>query len=93
MVFCSVQKLVTKRVTCTSEKHLGVAKTLRHIENALVIFGLRSHKWSIFRTSHYHQEDELQDMEEGFHKTLQHFDFLCVCCCCFKTFGVAKFHI
>lgn len=28
MIFCSIQKLVTKRVTCTSEKHLGVAKTL-----------------------------------------------------------------
>lgn len=48
MIFCSTQKLVTKRVTCISEKHLGVAKTLTHVENALFIFAGRSHKWSIY---------------------------------------------
>lgn len=97
MIFCSIQKLVTKRVTHTSEKYLGVAKTLTYIENALVIFQVRCHKSAIFKISHYHQEADLHDMEEDFHEALQHFDFLVLyflhVCCCFKTFGAAKFHI
>lgn len=96
MIFCSIQKFVTKRVTHTSEKYLGVAKTLTHIENALVIFQVRCHKSANFKISHYHQEADLHDMED-FHEALQHLDFFVLyflyVCCCFKTFGVAKFHI
>lgn len=32
--------------------------------------------------SHYHQDTDLQGMKEGFHETLQYFDFLCLIFVC-----------
>lgn len=48
----------------------------------MLLFGVRSHKSTIFKMSHYHQDTDLQGMEEGFHETLQYFDFLCLIFVC-----------
>lgn len=49
MILWRVQKFVTKGVTQLSEKHFGVTKP--HIENALVIFGVRSHRLPILKNA------------------------------------------
>lgn len=49
MILWGIQNFVTKGVTQLSEKYFGVAKP--HIENALVIFGVRSHKLLILKNA------------------------------------------
>ena len=49
MILWGIQKFVTKRVTQLLEKHLAVAKP--YIENAVVIFCVRSHKSPILENA------------------------------------------